>query len=96
MYRITVLGWPKKEEEERKKMNNSDLQLFQVCHFKIVTTLCYYYCRLGQALKLFYVLLDASICSMVMISPCKHYYIDWNHHLVLRPSLQMGYATVSP
>ena len=23
---------------------------FQLCHFKIVTTRCYYYCRLGQAL----------------------------------------------
>ena len=36
--------------EERKKMNNSDFRLFQVYHFKIVTTYCYYYCRLGQAL----------------------------------------------
>ena len=46
-YRIKVLGWLKKE---RKKMNNSDFRLFQVCHFKIVATHCYYYCRLGQAL----------------------------------------------
>ena len=38
------------KKKERKKMNNSDFQLFQVCHFKIVTTRSYYYCRLGQAL----------------------------------------------
>ena len=38
------------EEERRMKRNNSDFQLFQVCHFKIVITHCYYYCRLGQAL----------------------------------------------
>ena len=37
-------------EEERKKEEDSDFQPFQVCHFKIVTTHCYYYCRLGQAL----------------------------------------------
>ena len=36
--------------EERKKRNNSDFQPFQVCHFKIVNTHCYYYCRLGQTL----------------------------------------------
>ena len=46
-YRITALGWLKKE---RKKMNNSEFRLFQVCHFKIVTTHCYYYCRPGQTL----------------------------------------------
>ena len=34
--------------EERK--NNSDFRLFQVFHFKIVTTQCYYYCRLGQTI----------------------------------------------
>ena len=28
---------------EERKMNNSDFRLFQVCHFKIVTTRCYYY-----------------------------------------------------
>ena len=42
MYHITMIGWMKKEMEEeegkkeRKKertMNNSDFQLFQVCHF---------------------------------------------------------------
>ena len=39
-YRVTALGWLKKErrKKERKKMNNSDFQPFQVCHFKIVTT----------------------------------------------------------
>ena len=42
-----ALGWLKKE---REKMNNSDFRPFQVYHFKIVTTHCYYYCRLGQAL----------------------------------------------
>ena len=35
-YRVTTLGWLKKKET--KKMNNSDFRLFQVCHFKIVTT----------------------------------------------------------
>ena len=30
--------------------NNSDFRLFQACHFEIVTTCCYCYCRLGQAL----------------------------------------------
>ena len=40
-------------EERRKKerkMNNSDFRPFQVCYLKIVTTHCYYYYRLGQAL----------------------------------------------
>ena len=51
--RVTALGWLKKEEGERKKkMNDSDFQLFHFCYFKIkiFTTRCYYYCRLGQAL----------------------------------------------
>ena len=43
-YCVMVLGCLK------KKMNNSDFRPFQVCHFKIVTTHCYYYCRLMQAL----------------------------------------------
>ena len=47
-YRVTVIGCLKKKR--KKKMNNSDLQLCQVCHFKIVTTHCYYSCRLGQTL----------------------------------------------
>ena len=51
MYCVTVLGWLKIVEEKTLMMNNSDFQPFQVCHFKIiVTTHCYYYCRLGQAL----------------------------------------------
>ena len=36
------------------------------------------------------VLLDASICSLVITLPCKieaDKYIDWSHHLVFRPSL---------
>ena len=37
------------ERRRRKKLNNSDFLQFQVCHFKIVTTHRYYYCRLGQA-----------------------------------------------
>ena len=51
-YRVTALGWLKKKErkKERKKISNSNFRPFQVCHFKIVTTHCYYYCRLGQAL----------------------------------------------
>ena len=40
-YRVMVLGWLMKD---RKKMNKSDLRLFQVCHFKIA---CCYYCRLA-------------------------------------------------
>ena len=38
-YHVMVLGWLKKEK--RKKVNNSDFRLFQVCLFKIVTTHCY-------------------------------------------------------
>ena len=53
---------------EEKKMNNSDFCPFQVCHFRIVTTHCYYYCN--RLYKLLYVVLDASICSPAMISPC--------------------------
>ena len=38
-------------EEERKKEDEQFwLLTIQVCHLKIVTTLHYYYCRLGQAL----------------------------------------------
>ena len=33
----------------KEMMNNSDFRPFQVCRFKIVTTHCYYYCRLGKA-----------------------------------------------
>ena len=39
-----------RKKERKKKMNDSDFRPFQVCHFKIVTTHCYYNCRLGQAL----------------------------------------------
>ena len=37
------------ERRRKKKLNNSDFRLFQVCHFKIVTThyYMYYYSRLG-------------------------------------------------
>ena len=38
------------EEKRKKNMKNSDFQLLQVCHFKILYTHCYYYCRLGRAL----------------------------------------------
>ena len=40
----------RKKERRKKKMNNSEFRSFQVRHFKIVTTHCYYYYRLGQAL----------------------------------------------
>ena len=40
----------RRKKERKKKMNNSEFRPFQVCHFKIVTTHCYYYCRLGQTL----------------------------------------------
>ena len=48
----------RKRKKERKKINDSYFLPFQVCHFKIVTTHCYYYCRLGQfkLYKLLYVL----------------------------------------
>ena len=36
---------------------------FQVCHFKIITTRCYSYCRLGKS--------DVSISSPAMTSPWK-------------------------
>ena len=45
MYRVMALDWLKKEEDEQFW-----LWPFQVCNFKIVTTHCYYYCRLGQVL----------------------------------------------
>ena len=51
----------------------TDFRPFQVCHFKMVTTHCYYYCRLGRRYKLLDVLLDASICLLSMISPWKRY-----------------------
>ena len=41
----------KERKKEGKKMNDSGFRPFQVCHFKIVTTCCYYYCRQGQALE---------------------------------------------
>ena len=45
-YRVTALGLA----EERKKEQFWLFRPFQVCLFKIVTTHCYYYCKLGQAL----------------------------------------------
>ena len=49
-------------------MNNFDFRPFQVFHFKIVTTHCYYYTAdWGRLYKLFDVLLDASISSLAMI-----------------------------
>ena len=67
MYRVTVLGWLEKEKR-KKKINNSDFRPFQVCHFKIVTIAT---ADWGRLYKLLYVLLDTSICSPVMKSPCK-------------------------
>ena len=57
-YRVMALGWLKKEVEEEEEEEEerriwtilTGFQPFQVCHFKIVTTCCYYYCRLGQTL----------------------------------------------
>ena len=46
IYLIMALDWLKKE---RKKINNSDFWLFQVCHVKMDIAI-HYYCRLGQAL----------------------------------------------
>ena len=71
-YHVTTLGCMVEEERKKEEDNNSDLQPFQVCYFKIVTTHCYYYTADWDRLyKLFDVLLDASICSLAMISLCK-------------------------
>ena len=57
------------EEEVNKKRNNSDFWLFQVCHFKVVTIhIAITTADWGRLYKLLDVLLDASICSLVMIS----------------------------
>ena len=42
--------------KKKKKMNNSEFRLFQVCYFKTVSAHCYCYCRLGRALL-------AALCS---------------------------------
>ena len=39
----------RRRRRSRKKMKNSEFQHFLVCHFKLVTSHCYYYCGLGQA-----------------------------------------------
>ena len=39
-----------RRRSRKKKMNNSKFQHFLVCHFKLVTSQCYYYCGLEQAL----------------------------------------------
>ena len=51
-YRITALhvGCLGCLNKERRRWTIFLLRLFQVCHFKIITAHCYYYCRLGQAL----------------------------------------------
>ena len=52
-------------------MNNSDFRLFLVCHFKIGTIHIAITTTDWDGLyKLLYVFLDASICSLVMISLC--------------------------
>ena len=53
-YQIIALGWLKGERKKERKMNSSDFWRFLVCHFKIVATHCYYYCRLRQALCTFW------------------------------------------
>ena len=53
------------ERKKERKMNNSEFQPFQVCHFKIVNTHCHYTTAdWGRLYKLLDVLLDASICSL--------------------------------
>ena len=50
-------------------MNNSDFRLFLVCHFKIATIhIAITAADWSRLYKLLYVVLDASICSLVMIS----------------------------
>ena len=81
IYHITALGWLKKE---RKKTNNSDFRLFQVCHFKIVTihiaiTTAYW----SRHYNLLYVVLDASISSLAILKSGHPYIwamLPWAHN----------------
>ena len=66
-HHIMVLGWLKKEE----RMKEDDFWPFQVCHFKLVIYIAITTADWGRCYKLLYVLLDASICSLTMISLCK-------------------------
>ena len=102
MYRVTVQGWLKKEE---RKMKNSDLKVFQVCHFKIVTKYCYYTTAdWGNPYNLLYVLLSA-LCTFRYehLFPGDDTTIKNANTLIgaailfyFRPSLHVGYATASP
>ena len=65
-YRVTVLGWLKKE---RKKMNNSDFDRFRFATLKQLLHTAITTADWDRIYKLFYVVLDASICSPVMILP---------------------------
>ena len=63
-------------KERRKKEDEQFCMTFEltfrVCHFKIVTIhVVITTADWGKFYKLFCVLLDASICSPAMISPCK-------------------------
>ena len=65
-YRVTVLGRLKKKEDEHGIL--SDLRPFLVCHFEI-DALLLLHADWGRLYKLLDALLDASICSLAMISP---------------------------
>ena len=61
---LGAIGWLKKKEDKQY----TSFRLSQVFHFKVVTTHCYYCCRLGHRLcKLLDILSDASIYSLVRI-----------------------------
>ena len=50
-YCVKALGWLMKEKKRKKeRWTILTFDRFKVCHFKIVTTSCYYYCRLGHVL----------------------------------------------
>ena len=69
MQHLSCYGARLFEEEFEKITDNSDFQLFHVCHFKIITTHCFTTADWGRLYKLLDVLLDTSICSLAMISP---------------------------
>ena len=56
-------------EKRKKKMNNSKIRPFLVCHFKIVIHTLPSLLQTGTSISKF---LYASICFLVMVSSCKH------------------------
>ena len=91
MYQVTVLGWLKKE-----KMNKSDFRLFQVCHFKELLYMLLLLLQIGAgSISILYVLLDVSICFLVMI--CRENANTLIGAAILKLChLYMDYTTTSP